>query len=314
MRNGRAIGSFALLSVLYFSVLLWMDSRSHLLDEIHKLAAILPILFLLSLVTYVVRYGRWHWLLRNADLKLNPVIGFLAYLTGFAFTATPGKVGELVRMRYLTPLGASPALVLGAFIFERSFDLISVLLLSAVAISDLKIFLFVLTFVSSLLAALYYLAYRPKILIRASAWLVGINFIRTARLVATLKDGLSFAVQWMCIRDMAVALGLGLLAWGITSATFLVMLGYLGIELDFLKGFAIYPLAMLAGAASMIPGGLGSTEASITALLVLHGVTISLGALAAVGIRLATIWFAILIGFLSMFLLETSVVKKFAKI
>ena len=119
-----------------------------------------------------------------------------------------------------------------------------------------------------------------------------------------LGEGLTFTLQWMNFINIGASLILGLVAWGLTSAAFLILLHYLGIALPFFTSFAIYPLAMLAGAASMIPGGLGSTEASITALLMLHGVSIGLAAVAAIGIRLATIWFAILIGFISLMLLE----------
>ena len=61
---------------------------------------------------------------------------------------------------------------------------------------------------------------------------------------------------------------------------------------------------MLAGAASMMPGGLGSTEATIAALLTAEGVDLATAGLAAVGIRLASLWFSILLGHISVALLE----------
>lgn len=53
-------------------------------------------------------------------------------------------------------------------------------------------------------------------------------------------------------------------------------------------GISVYPTAMLAGAASMIPGGMGSTETTIVFLLMSTDskVLLSTAALAAVGIRL----------------------------
>jgi uncharacterized protein (TIRG00374 family) len=101
-----------------------------------------------------------------------------------------------------------------------------------------------------------------------------------------------------------MSLGLGLIAWGLTSYGFLMLLDYLGLSVPFLAAFAIYPLAMLVGAASMLPGGLGSTEIAIVALLAIQGVNLSLAAITAIGIRLATIWFAILCGLISILTLE----------
>jgi uncharacterized membrane protein YbhN (UPF0104 family) len=71
-----------------------------------------------------------------------------------------------------------------------------------------------------------------------------------------------------------------------------------------LEAFTIYPLAMLAGAASMLPGGVGSTELTIILLLGVYGVTFSIATIAAIGIRFATIWFAVLAGFICLGILE----------
>lgn len=48
-----------------------------------------------------------------------------------------------------------------------------------------------------------------------------------------------------------------------------VSAGALGIHLAGFNALALFPVAMLAGAASMLPGGLGSTEATLVALLTL---------------------------------------------
>jgi uncharacterized membrane protein YbhN (UPF0104 family) len=54
----------------------------------------------------------------------------------------------------------------------------------------------------------------------------------------------------------------------------------------------------------MLPGGVGTTELTIVLLLGAYGVSASLATLAAVGIRLVTIWFAMLVGFISVAILE----------
>ena len=54
----------------------------------------------------------------------------------------------------------------------------------------------------------------------------------------------------------------------------------------------------------MLPGGMGSTEATLVLLLKMDGVPVLVGALAAVGIRLVTLWFAMLIGMICFGFLE----------
>jgi len=53
---------------------------------------------------------------------------------------------------------------------------------------------------------------------------------------------------------------------------------------------------MLAGAVSFMPGGLGGAEAAMTALLVTSNVDMPQAVAATVIIRLATLWFAVLLG------------------
>jgi uncharacterized membrane protein YbhN (UPF0104 family) len=61
---------------------------------------------------------------------------------------------------------------------------------------------------------------------------------------------------------------------------------------------------MLIGAASMIPGGIGSTEGAIVFLLGGYNVALGAALTIAVGIRLTTLWFGIFIGFMSLLFLE----------
>lgn len=72
-----------------------------------------------------------------------------------------------------------------------------------------------------------------------------------------------------------------------------------------LAAFALYPLALLIGAASMVPGGIGTTEAAIVFLLHSHGATFDTSALAAIGMRLTTLWLAIALGLFAIPTLET---------
>jgi hypothetical protein len=104
----RAFAGFALLTVAYLCLLLWADRGRGLFAGIERLAPLLPPLMLASLLAYALRFARWTWLLRRAGYRVGDGRGFVAYLSGLAFTATPGKVGELLRIRYVAPRGVPP--------------------------------------------------------------------------------------------------------------------------------------------------------------------------------------------------------------
>jgi uncharacterized protein (TIRG00374 family) len=296
----RVIISFSVITIIYLMLLIWLDSRNEVFTELPRLISLLPTMMGLSFVSYVIRYLRWYWLLSRAGSKTKVFHGFLSYIAGFAFTATPGKLGELVRIRYLTRQGVPPWKVLAAFIYERAFDLVAVLLLSTLAISQNDIFLFVSLFVVVILLLLVSLVFNSAWLTRISAFLRFYKFTKLSRINITLRNGLNGCRVWLTLLDALVSLMLGMLAWSVASFSFVLLVNGLDLSIPDISAFAIYPLAMLAGAVSMLPGGFGSTEATVVILLTQFSVPIANATLAAIGIRLSSMWFAILIGFLAL--------------
>jgi uncharacterized protein (TIRG00374 family) len=92
------------------------------------------------------------------------------------------------------------------------------------------------------------------------------------------------------------ALVIGIVGWGIEGVAFWLLLDWLGAELPLATAAAIFLLAVLAGALSGLPGGLGGTEITAVTLLVLQGVPAETAVLATAVIRIATLWFAVAIG------------------
>lgn len=309
MKIRKALIGFLLVTACYLIVLVWIDARNEVFASVSELLTVLPVLAALSLFSWFIRFIRWHWLLRRAGHKTLLFQGFLAYLSGFAFTATPGKVGELVRIRYLGPMGVPATRVLAAFVYERAFDLLAVLMLASLFISRIDLFLVVLIFVLLFLGIILFMVLKPEFLNRLAVHLRSIRARRLSRMVGTLRDGLAGCRVWADPLDALVAGGLGLIAWFLTSLAFVFLLARLNIDLPTLTAVSIYPLSMLAGAASMLPGGMGSTEAAIVAILSFHGSSLGEATLAAIGIRLATLWLSVICGFSAVAVLESSHVK-----
>lgn len=300
----RLLIGFCMLTGLYIGALAWVDARSEAYGGLHKVLTALPAVCGASLLSYALRYCRWHWLLGRAGCRTGLFRGFLAYLAGFAFTATPGKVGELVRIRYLNPLGVPPWKVLAAFVYERAFDLPVVLLLASLAISRMDVFIFVSGFVVMFLGGIVLVARNRRWLTWLVAHLRRRRMKRAARTLQTLRDGLVGCRVWLTPTDAMVSFGLGLAAWTLTAASFAYLLSHLDVNLPLPAAMATYPLALLAGAASMLPGGVGSTEVTIVGLLALYRVPLGVATSAAAGIRIATLWFAVACGLLSIGMLE----------
>jgi uncharacterized protein (TIRG00374 family) len=303
MKLRSAFIAFWLLTLAYLGLLFWIDQGRGQFSAVGDIYAVLPLLLLCTLAALLFRFWRWHWLLVRAGFRCNLAPGVLAYFAGFAFTATPGKVGELIRIRYLQPLGVPASTVISAFVFERALDLIVVLGIAMLAAWHWEVFPMAAGCVLFALTSVVVLARNPALLDRLAEFLRGMHFMRPAHLVDVLKNGLVHAGKWFTPLDLVVSFALGGLAWGLTAFAFMVLLGHLGVNLPILQSLSLYPAAMLAGAASMLPGGIGSTEAVLVTLLAGFAVPLSTGALAAIGIRLATLWFAMLLGIVAMLLL-----------
>jgi uncharacterized protein (TIRG00374 family) len=75
----------------------------------------------------------------------------------------------------------------------------------------------------------------------------------------------------------------------------------LRLDLSLADTIAVFSLGSLAGALSLLPGGLGVAETSMTGLIrVLGDVPKAAAAAATVLIRLATLWFAVAVGLLAL--------------
>lgn len=72
------------------------------LDQVTMLSlGALGTLLGLSLINYGARALRWHLFARTLAVPTTAARNHLHYLAGFAMAVTPGRVGELIRLRWL---------------------------------------------------------------------------------------------------------------------------------------------------------------------------------------------------------------------
>jgi uncharacterized protein (TIRG00374 family) len=100
---------------------------------------------------------------------------------------------------------------------------------------------------------------------------------------------------------------LSVLAWGCECVAFYVILrGFPGVQAPLLLSTFIYAMMTVAGALAFVPGGLGVTEGGMAVLLtrMARGADQSVAVAATLLIRLATLWFAVLLGITALMLLK----------
>ncbi|WP_175543849.1 lysylphosphatidylglycerol synthase transmembrane domain-containing protein [Atopomonas hussainii] len=250
-------------------------------------------LVVLSLVSYLLRFARWHHFIIALGHKVPILRNLEIYLAAFALTLTPGKAGETIRSVYLHPYGVSYPRSIGAFVSERLLDLVAVGALASLAVSMFpEQRLWILAAVACIVIVILLLRSHLITLIgkrAARSSVVG----HAANLVATVRFLLSG-------RRVAVGAPLSLMAWTAQGVALYLIVDALGYELTASTVVVIYCLSILAGAASFMPGGLGATEAAIVLLLSAAGVGQTDAITASLVSRSLTLWLAVGIGVVAM--------------
>lgn len=248
---------------------------------------------------FLVRFARWHWLIGLLGGRVPAPFNLRVYLAGFALTPSPGKLGETLRTALLLHKGVPTAGSLGAFLADRGSDVVGMALLGAVGgalasprVAVLEALALGLLLCSGLFAAL--------VRRRAAASVTEVTQARWRRIVRWASAPvLAWAGLWTPWRSVAYAL-LAVAAFGMQAWVLALYVQALGADLSLAECLRIFAVAMLLGAASMVPGGLGATEAALVYQLVAAGMDMAAAVAAAIALRLSTLWFAILLGVIAL--------------
>jgi uncharacterized protein (TIRG00374 family) len=297
VRGLRAlILSVAAAALGYLAFSLWGGWREVMAALREVSPAVLLSLLALSLVNYGLRFVRWQHYLILFGHRVPLWSSLRIYLGGFALTTTPGKAGEALRCVLLQPLGVSWPHSLAALLAERLGDLIAILLLAAIGLAAYPQARGVVAIMAVLLLALLLFIQQRAWLERLDGWLRRRYSGRVAVLAAGLIETILHSSRLFSLPLLGYSIVLGVVAWGAEGAAFYFLVQVLGTELDLPTALFIYAFSMLVGAVSFLPGGLGGAELTMVTLLTLHGMSPGVAVAATVIIRLATLWFAVLLG------------------
>lgn len=259
----------------------------------------------LSLVNYLLRIVRWSLYLSRLGHSLQMSFSALTYIAGFAFTLSPGKVGELVRGRYLQKMGVPLSSTAAAFFIERLMDLLAMITLACLAIGSSNYNGQIGGTVIFIMLTMAVLTLAPWA--RVSAWAHGVVWLPESmnRVLQRIFRTLISAKVLLQPSILGTGFFIGLIAWSCEGVG-LMVIGKISTvaSIDIMSAVGIYSIAIIVGALSFLPGGLGSTEAVMVALLDTHGCPLSDAILITLVCRLLTLWLAVAIGWLAVFALR----------
>jgi uncharacterized protein (TIRG00374 family) len=260
----------------------------------------------LALGNYGLRWLKWEFYLARLDVRgVGRTDSLLTFLSGFVLTVTPGKVGEVFKSLVLFEThGISVELTAPIVVAERLTDVIGVVALIVLGSLGFRGGLLWAGLGAAAVAiVLGTVASRraSHAIIRAIERLRG-PFAGIGPKLHTAYDGLSTMVK---PSNLVLPTLLSIGAWSLECAALWVILRGLGQTTKFEVAMFFYATSTLAGALVPVPGGLGVTESSLQGQMhELGHVAPATSTAAMILVRFATLWFAVLVGFSSLWLLK----------
>ena len=265
---------------------------------------LIPAILGLVSLSYAVRFVRWTYYLRLLKVRVPLRANAAIFAAGLSMTISPGKLGEVLKSVFIKDVAGTPvSRTAPAVVAERVTDGTGMVLWG-------------------LLGALAF-SFGPWLLLLFLALTgVGIAVLRSRRLSLLAEKALrklplldrlaphvgdfhGASNELLAFRPLVVASGISFLGWGLEcAAVYLCALG-VGVEEPFLVVVFVFAVSSLAGAASMLPGGIGAAEAGMAGMFTaVAGLSGGLAVALTFIVRLTTLWFATLLGVAGLLLVR----------
>lgn len=274
----------------------------------------IPVLAL-TLMNYALRFIKWDVYLRVVGVpRMSLRDSALTFLSAFSMSLTPGKVGEIIKAIYVHRLTNSPVSRVAAVIAaERITDGLAMIGLAAIGFIQFSHGRPLLAIAALLGIGVVVLFRRPALLHAVTHRLARVPVIGPliGKVVHHIESFLDASNTLYAPKLLAGSVAIGTVSWFCECvALFLILIG-LGLDATWellLVATFVLSVSSVFGALSMLPGGLGVAEASVAGLLLLliDDAAFARGdaAAATLLIRFATLWFAVLLGVISLLILQ----------
>lgn len=308
-RYRRTIGiTIALCVVGYLGFAVWADlARTQDALVRFRWSLYAPILAL-TLVNYGLRYAKWAWLIRRLGVNMPARTNALSFMAGLGLVVTPGKAGELIKPWLVQQVtGVSMTRTIPALVTERLTDGIAVVLLSAVGVATFAPdqTWFVAAGMAACVAVVAVLVMDPK-KIGVSALL---SRLPAGEGLASKLEEASGSLR-TCLGPVSLAsmIAVSVVAWFAECVGFYLVFQGLGYDVGLDVSTFLYAFATVFGAPS--PGGLGMADGALAKgiLDLVPGISTGEAAAATVLVRVATLWFGVLLGALVLARIDAVVV------
>jgi glycosyltransferase 2 family protein len=298
-KKGNIIGKLLtgiIIGIAVFSLFfLWGDFQSvkDVIGSIPLSYIIVAILFTLS--SYLLRFAKWHYFLYRLKIKVGFKDSLNIFFIGMSMSITPGKIGELLKSYLLKNIsGTEVSRSAPAVFVDRLTDLFAMLVLVSFGVAIFSFSYLSLVIVFLVLLSIVLLLQSRKLSMKLIDMLTSLKVLKKHKssLIALYES----ANDLLKFRTLTVTTIISVVAWFMECVSLFVLVKALGLSLGIMESTFIFSFGTVAGALSMLPGGLGVAEGSITGLLMYFSIDKSVAVSLTLLIRLVTLWLGVVIG------------------
>lgn len=263
----------------------------------------IPFILAAAFASYLVRFLKWHYYLNTLDIHLPRKDSLLIFLSGLIMSITPAKMGEVLKSFLLKQVnGTAISRSAPVVVAERLTDVLGLIVLSLGGVAAYKFGEKVLFAVGAILAGFILVISTKPLCLR----LVGL-FERTplvSRIAHKIHTAYESIFQLVNLKTLVWSTMLSIVAWSVECSGFYLTLRGFDVHYEPTKTAFIYAFSIIAGAVTMLPGGIGITEGSMTGLLRGAAMPRSQAVATTLLFRVCTLWFAVMVGAVVLYIFQ----------
>lgn len=304
MKNLKIENKFIIvtISIIALYVIFLMASDIHTISnkiEQFKIEFV-PLIISLVVISWFILFTRWHLLLKNLNIKIPLRDNFVIFISSFALTIIPGKVGELIKSQLLkTKFGISRTLSAPIVLIEQIYGIIGIIIIASFGIWNFKLGSYIVSIFAVLIFFILIIVSSETKFKKFLCLISKIGFL--AKVIEPLSD--SHKVVRQSTHGIIFVYGtlLSALFWLVDSITvYLVLLSFNVTNIELLQLIPTYTTSIILGVASFLPLGVGVVEGSLTGFLILQDVDVSVALTLVIVIRIFTRWISVSVGFIAL--------------
>jgi glycosyltransferase 2 family protein len=288
-------------SILFYIVLtIYGDYVSVLKSFENFNFLLLPLLFVLSFLTFFTRFYKWNFYLHLLKIKISLRESFIIFMSSLIMLATPGALGELFKSYLVKQITGEQISKTAPIVFsERITDLISVILIALAGAIIYNYGIFIMSMLVILFIALILFISNKNISIKFISLLSNINFLH--KYLSKISVAYESFHSMLKGKALFFMLFTSLISWSFECLSFYIILKSLGLNISIMWASFVYAFGTIIGSLTMLPGGVGVTDGSFVFLIVQKGFSKDVAIASTFIIRAVTLWFAVATGAIFVF-------------